>query len=58
MEYQILFIYIYMCVYGDVWQLEERNFNQTVEVDGIKIISGFVWKGLANESKSKFTRYS
>lgn len=39
MEYQILFIYIYM--YGDVWQLEERNFNQT-EVDGIKIISGFV----------------
>lgn len=40
MEYQILFIYIYM--YGDVWQLEERNCNQTVEVDGIKIISGFV----------------
>ena len=46
MEYQILFIYIYIYIYiymyGDVWQLEERNFNQTVEVDGIKIISGFV----------------
>ena len=28
-------------MYGDVWQLEERNCNQTVEVDGIKIISGF-----------------
>lgn len=42
MEYQILFIYIYIYMYRDVWQLEERNFNQTVEVDGIKIISGFV----------------